>query len=178
MSKWEIALNFLRMKNMYDEFTSNFGMIQLPLNNEFSLIESKKYKRKLNIKPRDYKLGGVLMQHSKEEMDGKKKLMDKNSINGKNVGRKKTITNNTLIPDQEKEKTEKKNLNTVDTNAKEIFKYGFGLFLAIIQESISTQKVDYSCAPRHIAVEENKVFYDKNNEDNDDDNSNSSNDSN
>ena len=178
MSKWEIALNFLRMKNMYDEFTSNFGMIQLPLNNEFSLIESKKYKRKLNIKPRDYKLGGVLMQHSKEEMDGKKKLMDKNSINGKNVGRKKTITNNTLIPDQEKEKTEKKNLNTVDTNAKEIFKYGFGLFLAIIQESISTQKVDYSCAPKHIAVEENKVFYDKNNEDNDDDNSNSSNDSN
>ena len=163
---------------MYDEFTSNFGMIQLPLNNEFSLIESKKYKRKLNIKPRDYKLGGVLMQHSKEEMDGKKKLMDKNSINGKNVGRKKTITNNTLIPDQEKEKTEKKNLNTVDTNAKEIFKYGFGLFLAIIQESISTQKVDYSCAPKHIAVEENKVFYDKNNEDNDDDNSNSSNDSN
>ena len=97
----------------------------------------------------------------KEEMDGKKKMVDKNGINGKNVGRKKTITNNTLIPDQEKEKTEKKNLNCVDTNAKEIFKYGFGLFLAIIQESISTQKVDYSCAPRHIAIKENKPFYDK-----------------
>jgi hypothetical protein len=164
MSKWEIALNFLRIKNMYDEFTSNFGMIQLPLNNEFSLIESKKYKRKLNIKTRDYKLGGALMNYSKEykeEMDGKKKMVDKNGINGKNVGRKKTITNNTLIPDQEKEKTEKKNLNCVDTNAKEIFKYGFGLFLAIIQESISTQKVDYSCAPRHIAIKENKPFYDK-----------------
>ena len=50
--------------------------------------------------------------------------------------------------------------------------------LSIQKESISTQKVDYSCAPKHIAVEENKVFYDKNNEDNDDDNSNSSNDSN
>ena len=150
---------------MYDEFTSNFGMIQLPLNNEFSLIESKKYKRKLNIKTRDYKLGGNLMQFSKEykeEMDGKKKIMDKAGINGKNVGRKKTITNNTRIPDPEQEKTEKKNLNCVDTNAKEIFKYGFGLFLAIIQESISTQKVDYSCAPQHIAVKENKVFYEKN----------------
>ena len=178
MSKWEIALNFLRIKNMYDEFTSNFGMIQLPLNNEFSLIESKKYKRKLNIKPRDYKLGGGLMQHSKEfkeEMDGKKKMLEKNGIKG-NVGRKKTITNNTLIPDQEKEKTEKKNLNCVDTNAKEIFKYGFGLFLAIIQESISTQKVDYSCAPNHIAIKENKVFYDKNNL-NRDENSLSGNDS-
>ena len=164
MSKWEIALNFLRIKNMYDEFTSNFGMIQLPLNNEFSLIESKKYKRKLNIKPRDYKLGGVLVQHSKElkeDIDEKKKGLDKNGINGKNLGRKKTITNNTLIPDQEKEKTEKKNLNCVDKNSKEIFKYGFGLFLAIIQDSISTQKVDYSCAPKHIAIKENKPFYDK-----------------
>ena len=158
MSKWEIALNFLRIKNMYDEFTSNFGMIQLPLNNEFSLIESK------NIKPRDYKLGGVLVQHSKElkeDIDEKKKGLDKNGINGKNLGRKKTITNNTLIPDQEKEKTEKKNLNCVDKNSKEIFKYGFGLFLAIIQDSISTQKVDYSCAPKHIAIKENKPFYDK-----------------
>jgi adenylate cyclase 10 len=178
MSKWEIALNFLRIKNMYDEFTSNFGMIQLPLNNEFSLIENKKYKRKLNIKPRDYKMGGQMLQYSKdykEEMDGKKKGLDKNGIKG-NVGRKKTITNNTLIPDQEKEKTEKKNLNCVDTNAKEIFKYGFGLFLAIIQESISTQKVDYSCAPSHIAVKENKAFYNKSNLYNDE-NSASGNDS-
>ena len=160
---------------MYDEFTSNFGMIQLPLNNEFSLIESKKYKRKLNIKPRDYKMGGIMVQHSKEFKE-EKKGMDKNMTNGKNVGRKKTITNNTLIPDQEKEKTEKKNLNTVDTNAKEIFKYGFGLFLAIIQESISIQKVDYSRAPRHIAVKENKAFYDKNKA-NHEDNSFSGNDS-
>ena len=38
MHKWEIALNFLRIKNMYDEFTSNFGMIQLPLNNELFRI--------------------------------------------------------------------------------------------------------------------------------------------
>ena len=160
MSEWEIALNFLRIKNMYDEFTSNFGMIQLPLNNEFSLIESKKYKRKLNIKPRDMKKSGALL-HSKE-LKEEKKMIDKNGINGKNFGRKRTITNNILIPDQEKEKTEKNNLNCVDTNAKEIFKYGFGLFLAIIQESISTQKVDYSCAPQHIAVKENKVFYEKN----------------
>ena len=49
MLKWEIALNFLRIKNMYDEFTSNFGMIQLPLNNEISMIENKRYKRKLNL---------------------------------------------------------------------------------------------------------------------------------
>ena len=49
MYKWEIALNFLRIKNMYDEFTSNFGMIQLPLNNDLFKIENKKFKRKFNL---------------------------------------------------------------------------------------------------------------------------------
>ena len=111
MSKWEIALNFLRIKNMYDEFTTSFGMIQLPLNNELSINENKKYKRKLNIRPRDIKISGTTMQSSKdlkEEMDGKKKSLEKNNAIKGNFGRKKTITNNTLVPDQEKEKMEKK----------------------------------------------------------------------
>ena len=150
MSKWEIALNFLRIKNMYDEFTSNFGMIQLPLSNEFSLIECKKYKRKLNIRPRDYKLNTQMTKSiSGDESESKKNLSGKyNKFINKN--RKKTISNNSLIPDQEKEKVEKKNLNLVDINAKEIFKNGFGLFIAHIQESIKTQVVDYSKVPEHI----------------------------
>ena len=153
MSKWEIALNFLRIKNMYDEFTSNFGMIQLPLSNEYSLIESKKYKRKLNIKPRDYKLVNLNNQYVK----GVSFDDSENKKNGYNKydkfltkARKKTISNNSLIPDQEKEKVEKKNLNIVDKNAKEIFKNGFGLFIAIIQESIKTQIVDYDKIPEHL----------------------------
>ena len=160
MSKWEIALNFLRIKNMYDEFTSNFGMIQLPLSNEFSLIESKKYKRKLNIRPRDYKLGNLNTQFSKvisnEESESKKASGKYERFVNKN--RKKTISNNSLIPDQEKEKVEKKNLNAVDKNAKEIFKNGLGLFLAIIQESIRTHIVDYAKVPEHL--KENKNFGD------------------
>ena len=68
---------------------------------------------------------------------------------------------------KKKKKWKKKNLNTVDTNAKAIFKYGFGLFLAIIQESISTQKVDYSYIPSHIAIKKNRTFYEKNNLDKD-----------
>ena len=160
MSKWEIALNFLRIKNMYDEFTSNFGMIQLPLSNEFSLIESKKYKRKLNIRPRDYKLGNLNTQFSKvisnEESESKKASGKYERFVNKN--RKKTISNNSLIPDQEKEKVEKKNLNAVDKNAKEIFKNGLGLFLAIIQESIRTHIVDYAKVPDHL--KENKNFGD------------------
>ena len=167
MSKWEIALNFLRIKNMYDEFTSNFGMIQLPLSNEFSLIESKKYKRKLNIRPRDYKLGNLNTQFSKIISNDEE---SKKNVSGKyerflNKNRKKTISNNSLIPDQEKEKVEKKNLNAVDKNAKEIFKNGFGLFIALIQESIKTQIVDYNKVPEHIKA--NKIF----GEDNDDVNS-------
>ena len=154
MSKWEIALNFLRIKNMYDEFTSNFGMIQLPLSNEFSLIESKKYKRKLNIKPRDYKLANLMTQYSKDVgVESESKRNNSNKLEKFiNKGRKKTISNNSLIPDQEKEKIEKKNLNIVDKNAKEIFKNGFGLFLGIIQESIKTQIVDYNKIPKHIQI--------------------------
>ena len=154
MSKWEIALNFLRIKNMYDEFTSNFGMIQLPLNNEFSLIESKKYKRKLNIKPRDYKLTNIMTQYSKDVGNENESKRNNSNKFDKfiNKGRKKTISNNSLVPDQEKEKIEKKNLNAVDKNAKEIFKNGFGLFLAIIQESIKTQIVDYNKVPEHIKI--------------------------
>ena len=142
---------------MYDEFTSNFGMIQLPLSNEFSLIESKKYKRKLNIRPRDYKLGNLNTQYSKvistEENESKKASGKYERFVNKN--RKKTISNNSLIPDQEKEKVEKKNLNLVDKNAKEIFKNGFGLFLAIIQESIRTQIVDYLKVPEHFKGNKN-----------------------
>ena len=153
MSKWEIALNFLRIKNMYDEFTSNFGMIQLPLSNEYSLIESKKYKRKLNIKPRDYKLVNLNNQYVKgvsfDDSENKKNGYGKYD-KFLTKARKKTISNNSLIPDQEKEKVEKKNLNIVDKNAKEIFKNGFGLFIAIIQESIKTQIVDYDKIPEHL----------------------------
>ena len=43
---------------------------------------------KLNIKPRDNKMGGILIQHSKEFKE-EKKGMDKNMANGKNVWRKK-----------------------------------------------------------------------------------------
>ena len=156
MSKWEIALNFLRIKNMYDEFTSNFGMIQLPLSNEYSLIESKKYKRKLNIRPRDYKLGNLNTQYTKILSNDEESKKNSNKFDKFiNKNRKKTISNNSLIPDQEKEKVEKKNLNSVDKNAKEIFKNGFGLFLAIIQESIKTQIVDYSKIPEHIQGNKN-----------------------
>ena len=41
-------------------------------------------------------------------------------------------------------------MNIVDKNAKEIFKNGFGLFIAIIQESIKTQIVDYDKIPEHL----------------------------
>ena len=49
MNKWEIALDFLRVKNLYDEFTANFGLIQLPINNQMELYKDKNYKRRLNI---------------------------------------------------------------------------------------------------------------------------------
>ncbi|MCQ2816834.1 MAG: hypothetical protein MJ252_06175 [archaeon] len=49
LNKWEIALNLLRIKNMYDEFTSSFGMLQLPLNNDLGIL-NKQFKRKMKLK--------------------------------------------------------------------------------------------------------------------------------
>ena len=134
MSKWEIALNFLRIKNMYDEFTSNFGMIQLPLNNEFSLIESKKFKRKLNIKQRG----------DNKVIDGNNGVNRKNNsmTTGKKNDRKKTICN--ILETEQGKETDKKNSSIVEKNAKEILKIGFGNFLKLIQTALSSNKNDGS----------------------------------
>ena len=140
LSKWEIALHFLRIKNMYDEFTSNFGMIQLPLNKNYSL-EGKKYKRKLNIKHKENNNRQLSSFH----------LIGSGGRN-KNFVRKKTITNvNTnLISEQEKIEVDKKNLGIVNENAKSIFINGFGLCLGKIQECIKTQKLELEYTPSHL----------------------------
>ena len=132
MSKWEIALNFLRIKNMYDEFTSNFGMIQLPLNNEVSVVENKKYKRKLNLT--EHKSG-------------------KCGINNK-IGKKcnNTSRDNSLIQDQDENET----MTILKKNSEEIFKEGFGLFLGLIQIILKTGKTDIENVPFHLV--KNKKF--------------------
>ena len=139
LSKWEIALHFLRIKNMYDEFTSNFGMIQLPLNRQY--MEGKKYKRKLLIKPRE----SITKQLSSFHLP--------NSIGrNKNFIRKKTISNVNinLITEQEKIEVDKKNLGIVNENGKNIFINGFGLFLGKIQECIKNQKLELEFTPNHL----------------------------
>ena len=132
MLKWEIALNFLRIKNMYDEFTSNFGMIQLPLNNEVSVVENKKYKRKLNLT--EHKSG-------------------KCGINNK-IGKKcnNTSRDNSLIQDQDENET----MTILKKNSEEIFKEGFGLFLGLIQIILKTGKTDIENVPFHLV--KNKKF--------------------
>lgn len=46
MYNWVITLNFLRVKAIYDEFTKNFGMINLPLLHEIK----RKTKHRIKIK--------------------------------------------------------------------------------------------------------------------------------
>jgi adenylate cyclase 10 len=116
MLKWEIALNFLRIKNMYDEFTSNFGMIQLPLNNEIIIVENKRFKRKLNLT--ENKLGN----HNR---------IIKKSINN-------TSNDNSLIQEQD----ENEAMNKLKFDAQYIFEDGFGYFLAILQIIIKKGKND------------------------------------
>jgi len=50
---WVIYLNFLRVKAIYDNFTLQFGQINLPLSHEGILANSKVLKNKFN--PRDVK---------------------------------------------------------------------------------------------------------------------------
>ena len=123
MYKWEIALNFLRIKNMYDEFTSNFGMIQLPLNNDLFKIENKKFKRKFNIGERRLLDIGNKME---------KKAMNKNSIDSNdNEGLNEIV-------------------GVLKKNSEEIFKIGFGLFLGTIQNILRTGKNDGEHPPPHL----------------------------
>ena len=122
MLKWEIALNFLRIKNMYDEFTSNFGMIQLPLNNEISMIENKRYKRKLNLT--DHKTIKIVKKSS--------------SI---------TSNENSIVQEQDENET----MTILKKNSEEIFKDGFGMFLGLIQIILKNGKTDIENVPSHLA---------------------------
>ena len=122
MYKWEIALNFLRIKNMYDEFTSNFGMIQLPLNNDLFKIENKKFKRKFNIGERRLDIGNKM----------EKKVMSKNSIDSNDNGGLNEI------------------VGILKKNSEEVFKIGFGLFLGTIQNILRVGKNDGEHPPPHL----------------------------
>ena len=123
MYKWEIALNFLRIKNMYDEFTSNFGMIQLPLNNDLFKIENKKFKRKFNL--------------------GEKRIGT-----GKKVVKK--IVNDNLENSSEKEQDENEIIGILKKNSEKIFKLGFGIFLGTIQNILKIGKNDTEHLPPHL----------------------------
>ena len=129
MLKWEIALNFLRIKNMYDEFTSNFGMIQLPLNNEVSIAENKRFKRKLN-----------LIQH---KFGNHNKIIKKNTT---------TSNENSIVQEQD----ENEAMTALKKNAEEIFKEGFGLFLGLIQIILKTGKTDIENIPFHLVKNKKK----------------------
>ena len=122
MYKWEIALNFLRIKNMYDEFTSNFGMIQLPLNNDLLKVENKKFKRKFNL--------------------GDRKLFTKRIL--------KKNENEAFENSSEKEQDENEIMGVLKKNSEEIFKIGFGLFLGTIQNILKVGKNDTEHPPPHL----------------------------
>ena len=125
MLKWEIALNFLRIKNMYDEFTSNFGMIQLPLNNEVSMIENKRYKRKFNL--------------TEHRAIGYNKYIKKNTNTNASI-------DNSIVQEQDENET----MTILKKNSEEIFKDGFGLFLGLIQIILKTGKTDIENIPFHL----------------------------
>ena len=144
MLKWEIALNFLRIKNMYDEFTSNFGMIQLPLNNEVSMMENKRFKRKLN-----------LVEHKATNFS---KVIKKSSNMNSSI-------DNSMIQEQDENET----MTFLKKNAEEIFKDGFGLFLGLIQIILKTGKTDVENVPIHLSkttrYSRNNINYDVKNND-------------
>jgi adenylate cyclase 10 len=123
MYKWEIALNFLRIKNMYDEFTSNFGMIQLPLNNDLIKSDNKKFKRKFN-------------------------LTDRRVGTSSKIAKK--IMNNSLENSSEKEQDENEIMSVLKKNSEEIFKIGFGIFLGTIQNILKFGKNDVENIPPHL----------------------------
>jgi len=53
--EWVITLNFLRVKAIYDEFKTSFGVINLPMNHEVKISTKKRMKMKLNLNEDDKK---------------------------------------------------------------------------------------------------------------------------
>ncbi len=47
--EWIITLNFLRVKAIYDEFKTSFGVINLPMNHEVKTSSKKRMKMKLHL---------------------------------------------------------------------------------------------------------------------------------
>lgn len=60
--KWTMALNFLRVKAIHDDFTLKFGIMNLPLKHELKAKSKKFLKRKFKLDP-------ILTQNQRGSID-------------------------------------------------------------------------------------------------------------
>ena len=126
---------------MYDEFTSNFGMIQLPLNHEFTSYEQKKVKRKLQIKTAQSAKFSSANMFSMNKI--KRSFLKKKTLSNVNTG---------LVVDQEKIEVDKNNLNTISENVNALVTNGLGLLFAKMQETLHSQKLNLIYCPSHLST--------------------------
>lgn len=91
--EWVISLNFLRVKAIYDEFKTSFGVINLPMAHEAKSSNKKRIKLKLNLSDNDKKRKQNFTYSSFIRKSMKNSSVFTNSLNMSNNNLKKRNSN-------------------------------------------------------------------------------------
>lgn len=155
LSAWVIALNFLRVKAIYDELRYSFGTINFPLNHEKSLMDKRREKRKFIFNKNGsraynslcYNFGNALMR---------KKTDKKNSC---------FYLNQSTMNIEKKEDTENEIVSKLKSQVESVTTLTFGYFLGVIQSKLKRRAEpddmnDEFEEPKHIMneIKRNKVY--------------------
>lgn len=140
-----IYLNFLRVKSIYDNFTRQFGEIQLPMNHEIKTISKTKLKMKLNPD----KLKGKV-ENSSNSVSTYLRRSIKGSFSNKNnpsnfalKKRSSFINSNITIENEEKSR----NIMDLKNDIEFIWKTGMLILIANIQKRNTDRPQDISDNP-------------------------------
>lgn len=140
---WVITLNFLRVKAMYDEFSCNFGLINLPLTHEIKRKNNRKIKTKFNGNLRKIGRNGATSNTFYSAI-ARKSFATNKSLQSKSIIEKESSIlmrrlssvnpNSTDVYSDERDNSDKINkIKELMTNS---FHYGFASFFGFMQDII------------------------------------------
>lgn len=167
--EWVITLNFLRVKAIYDEFKTQFGVINLPMNHEVKISNKKKMKLKLSI-AEDEKKKKMQFSYSsfiRKSMMGSSSLTtnSNSASNPNNFKKRNSNIANFVQMNSMDEIDQNKILNKSKENISLIWNIGMLIMSANIQKRIFDSNFSTSIAnenkmlsiPKHISEKINKI---------------------
>lgn len=156
LSAWVIALNFLRVKSIYDELRYSFGTINFPLNHEKNLMDKRREKRKFHLNKSISKAYNSVSYYFGSTFLARKKTDKKNSC---------FFLNQSAMNIEKKEETENEIVSKLKTKIENLTTLTFGYFIGIIQSKLNKKVNDENlgnelCEPRHlnVSIKRNKIY--------------------